>query len=542
MATAITAALAPLGCAKPHAHDFPCSARGGCPPGLSCAADGLCHDRPLPARPVAPLSATLATSPQPTLRWLPDSGAGVVTVDICGDRDCLRRVVSFAAHGVSATPPAPLPAGVVFWRVRGDDGTAGASGSDSNGGGGAASVPAVWQLTIPARGATGAGCGGAVPDFDGDGFADLAIGVNPGDVSGAGGGRVQLFRGGPQGVAPTAAQTLSSDDPGFAQYLAPAGDVNGDGFADLAVSSATGRGAVSVYLGGRSGLSSPISLDPGPVSGGFGRTVSTAGDVNGDGFADVLVGGREVAQVFLGSAAGVQPTAAFAIGGADVAPGSSTAADATAVAGGADFNGDGRPDAIIGMPSGAAATYAGDGAMLILQPGVGPGAAGRVAGDANGDGFADYAGGALFTGGPQGLDHALYLFAFAGESFQTAAGDVDGDGYGDVVGEVSAIVGARERKRIYFGAASGCPTNGCARRVPLFIPGYTADAPVTEPAVIVVGVGDLNGDGFADVAAGAPASGHVYLFYGGAAGPAPDPSPPPSLSGRSGFGVSIAGL
>ena len=54
------------------------------------------------------------------------------------------------------------------------------------------------------------------------------------------------------------------------------------------------------------------------------------------------------------------------------------------------------------------------------------------------------------------------------------------------------------------------------------------------------GLGDVNGDGFDDLAYGSPGAGAVYVFYGGASGPAPNPSV--TITAAQGFGFSIAGL
>ena len=57
---------------------------------------------------------------------------------------------------------------------------------------------------------------------------------------------------------------------------------------------------------------------------------------------------------------------------------------------------------------------------------------------------------------------------------------------------------------------------------------------------MIAGPGDVNGDGFTDVAIGTPSSGNVYLFMGGPSGPATAPSV--TLTGGPGFGAALAGL
>src|SRR5204862_215184 len=113
----------------------------------------------------------------------------------------------------------------------------------------------------------------------------------------------------------------------FGISVAGAGDVNGDGFADLVVgayfSSPGGRmstGTASMYLGSGGGISStPHRVLEGTTPGDcFGISVAGAGDVNGDGFADLIVGaylaspgGRPnagTASVYLGSGSGISST------------------------------------------------------------------------------------------------------------------------------------------------------------------------------------------------------------------------------------------
>src|SRR5205085_9639703 len=73
------------------------------------------------ARLVAPLSGSLLSTNQPTFYWQrgTGTGTGALTVELCSDRPCTHIVQQCAATGSSATAPAALAAGHVFWRVRG---------------------------------------------------------------------------------------------------------------------------------------------------------------------------------------------------------------------------------------------------------------------------------------------------------------------------------------------------------------------------------------------------------------------------------------
>ena len=97
--------------------------------------------------------------------------------------------------------------------------------------------------------------------------------------------------------------TLTGGDQ-FGRAIAAVGDVNGDGFVDLAVASGGDPGdrSTSMTAAPRArAWATPAAGRP-AVTAGFGATMASAGDVDGDGYGDIVVGGREIAQVFLGSA------------------------------------------------------------------------------------------------------------------------------------------------------------------------------------------------------------------------------------------------
>ena len=138
-------------------------------------------------------------------------------------------------------------------------------------------------------------------DVNGDGFSDVIVGAwsyDNGQMRR--GASVRLPRLGGGALATTAAWTAESNQVGayFGCSVATAGDVNGDGFADVIVGASgydngqTTRDEPSSTTARRRGSRRP---PPGPrranqTSACFGCTVATAGDVNGDGFSDVIVG------------------------------------------------------------------------------------------------------------------------------------------------------------------------------------------------------------------------------------------------------------
>ena len=213
------------------------------------------------------------------------AGTDGAHVEICRDRACTVTITAFDAAAPVARRPDPLPSGVLFWRVFGR--RAGATGTTSS---------ATWEMTVGARSAPVVASWGTTPDVNGDGFADVLVGAIGGGYGDA--GRAYVYLGGPGGPSQSPATILTGDAPGryFGGSVASAGDVNGDGFADVvvgAVGAYGGSGRVYLYLGGATGLAtSPATTITGNdgFTSNFGDSVASAGDVNGDGYADVVVG------------------------------------------------------------------------------------------------------------------------------------------------------------------------------------------------------------------------------------------------------------
>ncbi len=172
----------------------------------------------------------------------------------------------------------------------------------------------------------------AAGDVNGDGYGDVVVGAprEAGTLVNEGG--AYLFLGSAQGSSPTHAWVYRSGQAESAtgNAVASAGDVNGDGFADVLVGvqewdtvANQTAGKVAVFHGGPAGLPATPTYElfsPIPVDGQFfGLALAPAGDVNGDGFADVLVGAfggeeptplRGVAFVFHGGPSGLAATPA----------------------------------------------------------------------------------------------------------------------------------------------------------------------------------------------------------------------------------------
>ena len=166
----------------------------------------------------APLSGSVSGSRQPVFSFMPEDSA---RVDICYDRACAHVLETLDGHDGEAQPETPLPAGTFFWRAVTHK-----------------QASATWQLIIPSRESGLTTASATVPDYNGDGLADVAIGA-PNDDDGS----VPVFFGAFSGPDFTPDVTLTGGA-AFGRSVAAVGDLNGDGFVDLAVASGSDPGTV----------------------------------------------------------------------------------------------------------------------------------------------------------------------------------------------------------------------------------------------------------------------------------------------------------
>jgi len=202
-------------------------------------------------------------------------------------------------------------------------------------------------------------------DANCDGRADVVVGAPLYDGGLTDEGRAVLYLGTASGVAPTTNWVTESNQAGaqFGWSVSTAGDVNGNGCADILVGAwqySNGQsfeGRAYVFLGGVNGPSTlPIwTGESDRADAYFGWSVSTAGDVDGDGFGDIVVAapfyfldattGGGQAYVYRGSLGGVSATPTWS-----VMRSLANAAYGYAVATAGDVNGDGYGDVVVVSP------------------------------------------------------------------------------------------------------------------------------------------------------------------------------------------------
>jgi hypothetical protein len=357
---------------------------------------------------------------------------------------------------------------------------------------------------VPARGA-----GPARPwDFNGDGRPDTAVGIR-GENAGA--GAVAVFRGTATGLSSSGVQRISQSSPGvpgapeagdsFGASLA-SGDFDGDGYADLAV-GAPGEdttadesvGAVAVLYGTANGLSGSGAHALGRPAAPFGEadpeedelgTRLTAADFDGDGDHDLAVAitsGSNGLLIYQGRAAGLSTQPSTSVGPGHGLPAELGSQPMRALAVG-DLDGNGRPDLAIGMQEYEQAR----GAVAVVYSAKGSGL--NV-------GEATVPSPQVWTEDSDGVrGTAADLDAFGAA---VGIGDVSGDGRKDLVVTVlqqpTSTPGAIGAIHVLRGGSEGVHAEGDQ-----YLP---YDSVVEEPVGamgVAVGVGDLNGDGIAEVA------------------------------------------
>lgn len=351
-------------------------------------------------------------------------------------------------------------------------------------------------------------------DINQDGFADIIVGAQRYLFDGNRDGAAFLYLGSNGGLSANPHQVLTMNSYGslFGASVSSAGDVNGDGYDDVLIGSPNHkdlisnepRGAAYLYYGSPGGLSiSPQWTFIGTQKDAqFGYAVSNAGDVNQDGFDDILVGATHhtnpennegMVFLFLGSSTGLSSLPDWSF-----ESNQSGAQAGFALASLGDVNGDTIADFAVSTPSYNSETLNDCGIVWIF----------------------------LGSSDPAGISTIPYWSVTGMQAYEyfggavAGAGDVNNDGYLDL------IVGARgyDEDEVDVGAAYLFTNSDSGLKSPAAWQVHSSQS-MSGYGISVAGLGDVNLDGFADVAVGAHRytdgqnlEGVVFVYRGSPAG------------------------
>lgn len=486
-----------------------------------------------PVRPrlAYPWSGMVVGSAPVTFRWVVPNDGTRWLWQLCRDAGCTSLVMQqeSATTNVRLAPTFPQRPSRYWWRVTSPT---------------AIGDPMRTSASFPVYTASNNGqcIEPAALDINDDGLTDFvgaAHNATEGGIAGAGNARLFIgARGAPNSNALRAFAGPPEVNAHFGTAIGST-DIDGDGISDLAITAPGYRsnaGSVSVYLGNRTGMAfRGFNISPGFAMGvQFGLSIQGAGDVDGDGYGDMIVGGAENAWVAFGRASGQFDFVAIP----KPASMGATSGFGASVAGGCDFDNDGFGDVIVSAPStmtmmgirgavhvfrgGAARTFTAPNSTLASATGSDEFGWAVSCGDLNSDGFADVVVSAPRAGGTGGI---LYYsgrmaggFALvnqlqggnAGDNFGyslAANRDINRDGRCDVV--VGAHTGSfNMMSRSGYVGIVGLNGMGMLTGVVRFADAMVADQFGRSVAM----VGDSDGDGIGDLIVGADLATRMALM------------------------------
>lgn len=500
-------ALGMAGC--PAAQTGNAGARFDAPPELSIdaheeepidvAIDLFLEAAPLDAggppvpRLVAPLTTQRVSSHRPTLRWRLPDGMDAVRIEICRDRSCTQQVQTFRAEGDHARVPTALEPGIYFWRAFGQMGsTSGLTPSH------------VWWFRVkPTDAAVDTATGGTM-DVNGDGYSDLIFSTGQYALNTG-----LVFLGSPSGLSEAPQQQIVGGTfPDSIGSRASAGDINGDGFVDVinqVLISGLSPNRIDIHLGTSTGVQrSPIqSIN----ARSFFSVVDTVfGDLDRDGYVDPIL--SELRTIFVSTYTLFHGNEGRGVAGSSTELTSPTADRdfSGRMSSAGDVNGDGYSDLVVNdrVSSGSPIEEPAERVLLFTSSNILPlreafafqgFASGNAVGDVNGDGFSDIvvlssSQVRIFHGGSSPSVFSAATLTSPGV-YDHTVGDVNGDGYDDVIGLSYLRGGSSYGVTIYLGSSAGVRE--------------TAEEPLALSSNLQASVAtinasnDFNGDGRADL-------------------------------------------
>jgi hypothetical protein len=411
-----------------------------------------------------------------------------------------------------------------------------------------------------------------VGDINGDGYDDITVGA---PYNNSYSGSAYLWYGSSSGLS-TGTDANDADlifrgessNNYFGHSVAGAGDINDDGYDDMIISApyyTSGTGRIYVWHGSQTGPNNGTDASSADwmvtgetISSWFGYTVASAGDLNADGYYDIITGAYNYngalgkAFVWYGSVNGLNPSTDAGDSDWSTLGENAQSSLGMGVSSAGDVNNDGYDDIVMGAYrensfTGSAYFCFGSSTGLIdiataaesawLGRGEGTndyyGRSVSLAGDVNGDGYSEFIVNAYNDNTRTGK---MFVYSYSNDialsyepemskfgeaasnyfGYSTdSAGDVNGDGYDDIIVSAYGYSGFLGKVYVWYGSSTGISSGSADWTI-------IGEDTIHSYSTSIAGAGDINGDGFDDIIVGAygysSSSGRVYIWYGSSSG------------------------